>query len=93
MSSIIEPKFGEYEGKARGIDGGPNEAALRCLGGCSEVLLNPGNAAAPGWKTGAFAGRADPEPGGMDMEAAMELLPNEGTWFGGDVVFRSAITR
>lgn len=28
----------------------------------------------------------------MDMEAAMELLPDDG-WLGGDVVFKSAMTR
>lgn len=47
MSSIIEPKLGEYDGKARGMDDAPKEAALRCLGG-SDELFSPGNEAAPG---------------------------------------------
>lgn len=69
----------------------PSETALRCL--TASARVEPGKEEAPGWNTGALAGRFEDWACGACIEAASELLmPGEEDWFGGEVVFRSAMT-
>lgn len=68
----------------------PSDTALRCL--TASARLDPGKGA-PGWNTGALTGRIEGCAWGACIEAASELLiPGEEDWFGGEVVFRSAMT-